>query len=172
MNINWIKHYANPRGYSLDHIRNELYAIKAGSDGIYMFGGTGDEGSYSATNSPFLSSDIWNGWVLSVNQNGDILKSEIFCHDQVNTATEYGALIDNGYVIFNDTDAQGDEEVGVMKIINVSNTQTSTNDNLSKIQSPLIKIIDLLGRETKQMKNQPLFYIYRDGTVKKKIIIE
>ena len=35
------------------------------------------------------------------------------CHNQVNTATEYGALIDNGYVIFNsDTDAQGDEEVG------------------------------------------------------------
>ena len=59
-----------------------------------------------------------------------------------------------------------------MKIINGSNTQTSTNDNLSKIQSPLIKIIDLLGRETRQIKNQPLFYIYRDGTVKKKIIIE
>ena len=137
-----------------------------------MFGGTGDEGSYSATNFPFLSSDIWNGWVLSVDQNGDILKSEIFCHDQVNTATEFGALIDNGYVIFNDTDAQGDEEVGVMKIINGSNTPTSTNNNLSKIQNPLIKIIDLLGRETRQMKNQPLFYIYRDGTVKKTIIIE
>ena len=27
-NVDWIKHYANPRGYSLDHIRNELYGIK------------------------------------------------------------------------------------------------------------------------------------------------
>ena len=35
----------------------------------------------------------------------------------------------------------------------------------------LIKITDLLGRETKQTK-QPLFYIYDDGTVEKKIIIE
>ena len=52
---------------------------------------------------------------FSVDQNGDILKSDIYCHDQVNTATEYGSLIDNGYVIFNDTDAQGDEEVGVMQ---------------------------------------------------------
>ena len=52
MNVNWIKHYANPRGYSLNHIRNELYGIKSGSDGIYMFGGTGDEGNYSATISP------------------------------------------------------------------------------------------------------------------------
>ena len=35
----------------------------------------------------------------------------------------------------------------------------------------LIKITDILGRETKQT-NQPLFYIYNDGTVEKKIIIE
>ena len=35
----------------------------------------------------------------------------------------------------------------------------------------LLKVIDLLGRETKQT-NQPLFYIYDDGTVEKKIIIE
>ena len=137
-----------------------------------MFGGTGDEGSYSATNSPFLSSDVWNGWVLSVDQNGDILKSDIYCHDQVNTATEYGSLIDNGYVIFNDTDAQGDQEVGVMKIINGSNSPTLVKDNLYEIQRSLIKIIDLLGREIRKIKNQPLFYIYNDGSVKKRIIIK
>tara|TARA_B100001057_G_C22869919_1_gene958259 strand:- start:2846 stop:4213 length:1368 start_codon:yes stop_codon:yes gene_type:complete len=172
MNVNWIKHYANPRGYSLSHIRNELYGIKAGTDGIYMFGGTGDEGSYSETNPPFLSSDIWNGWVLSVDQNGDILKSDIYCHDQVNTATEYGALTGNGYVIFNDTDAQGDEEVGVMKIINDSNGPTSVYNNLTKDSKLLIKVIDFLGRETAEIKSQPLYYFYDDGTVEKKIIIE
>ena len=32
----------------------------------------------------------------------------------------------------------------------------------------LIKIIDVLGRESKDLKNQPLFYIYDDGTVKKR----
>ena len=35
----------------------------------------------------------------------------------------------------------------------------------------LIKITDLLGRETKQTK-QPLFYIYDDGSVEKRIVIE
>ena len=35
----------------------------------------------------------------------------------------------------------------------------------------LLKVTDLLGRETKQT-NHPLFYIYDDGTVEKKIIIE
>ena len=36
----------------------------------------------------------------------------------------------------------------------------------------LIKIVDLLGRESKDLKSQPLFYIYDDGTTDKKIIIE
>ena len=36
----------------------------------------------------------------------------------------------------------------------------------------LIKITDLLGREVDEKRNTPLFYIYNDGTVEKKIIIE
>jgi len=36
----------------------------------------------------------------------------------------------------------------------------------------LLKVTDLLGRETKGKKNEPLFYIYDDGTVDKQIIIE
>ena len=35
----------------------------------------------------------------------------------------------------------------------------------------LLKVTDLLGRETKETK-QPLFYIYDDGTVEKRIVIE
>jgi len=36
----------------------------------------------------------------------------------------------------------------------------------------LIKIVDVLGREITGVKNEPLFYIYDDGTVEKKIILE
>ena len=39
------------------------------------------------------------------------------------------------------------------------------------INKELLKVTDLLGRETKQI-NQPLFYIYDDGTVEKRIVIE
>ena len=35
----------------------------------------------------------------------------------------------------------------------------------------LIKVTDLMGRETKQT-NQPLLYIYDDGTVEKRITID
>ena len=33
-------------------------------------------------------------------------------------------------------------------------------------------ITDLLGRPTKEIKNQLLFYIYKDGTVERKLIKE
>ena len=36
----------------------------------------------------------------------------------------------------------------------------------------LLRTVDILGRETKGKKNEPLFYIYDDGTVEKRIVIE
>ena len=50
-NVDWIYHYANPRGYSLNYIRNELFGIKVNNQGVFLFGGSGDESnSYSETN--------------------------------------------------------------------------------------------------------------------------
>jgi hypothetical protein len=36
----------------------------------------------------------------------------------------------------------------------------------------LLKVTDILGRKVNEKRNTPLFYIYNDGTVEKKIIIE
>ena len=36
----------------------------------------------------------------------------------------------------------------------------------------LIRTVDLLGRDSKDLNSKPLFYIYDDGTVEKKIIVE
>jgi len=51
----------------------------------------------------------------------------------------------------------------------VNCTPTSIQEYSSNKE--LLKVTDLLGRETKQT-NQPLFYIYDDGTVEKRIVIE
>ena len=47
-------------------------------------------------------------------------------------------------------------------------------DELDEAESKkkILKITDLLGQETPYKKNTPLFYIYDDGTVEKKIVIE
>ena len=126
--IEWRKDYANPRGYSLNHIRNELYGVEVGTDGIYMFGGSDEVDT--AQRCPLSPSDVWVGWVLHVDFNGDIVASDVFDHAGVNSATEYGALIEGGYVIFNDTDAGGDTRVGMIKVLNGSN---STSDSCSRI---------------------------------------
>ena len=44
--------------------------------------------------------------------------------------------------------------------------------NLERPQKRLIKIFDFLGRETTFKPNLPLFYVYNDGTVQKKIVFE
>ncbi len=51
---------------------------------------------------------------------------------------------------------------------------TSTNNQLSQqsYKKQLHKVTDVLGRESKKIKNATLFYIYNDGTVEKKLIIE
>jgi len=48
--------------------------------------------------------------------------------------------------------------------INAINTPIVTDKNL-------VKTTDLLGRETKDIRNTPLFYIYEDGRVEKRIIL-
>jgi len=48
----------------------------------------------------------------------------------------------------------------------------SVNDVSDLSKGRLVKIIDVLGREIKAIKNTPLFFIYDDGTVEKRIIIE
>ena len=57
------------------------------------------------------------------------------------------------------------------KLSKQGNTPTGI-DNIFPNNKQLINIVDLLGRESKDLKNQPLFYIYDDGTVEKKIILE
>ena len=54
------------------------------------------------------------------------------------------------------------------EVINIINAISETTNTKSK----LVKIIDMLGQETHYRKNIPLFYLYDDGIVEKRIIIE
>jgi hypothetical protein len=49
---------------------------------------------------------------------------------------------------------------------------STTNILAPNPNKKLLKIVDVLGRETYPNKNVPLFYIYDDGTVEKRIVIE
>ena len=55
---------------------------------------------------------------------------------------------------------------------NLCDNGTSAIDEINSSERTLIKIMDVLRRETPYKKNTPLFYLYDDGTVEKRIIID
>ena len=52
------------------------------------------------------------------------------------------------------------------------NVVTSVGIEEQTTNKELLQTTDILGRETKETKNTLLFYIYDDGTVEKRIVIE
>lgn len=59
-------------------------------------------------------------------------------------------------------------------VIPLFETQTDTTSSIQMLQKPrqLLRIIDMLGRETQAKPNTPLFYMYTDGTVEKRVVVE
>ena len=53
-------------------------------------------------------------------------------------------------------------------ILTYNSTPTAITDINASSNRKLISIVDVLGRESKGTRNEPLFYIYDDGTVEKK----
>jgi len=63
--------------------------------------------------------------------------------------------------------------VGCDSIVNLNLTINTTGIlDITNNKSNLVKITDMLGQETPYRKNVPLFYLYDDGTVERKLIIE
>ena len=51
------------------------------------------------------------------------------------------------------------------------NTSTAILD-IAKNDKKLVRITDVLGRDTQPNSNQTLFYLFEDGTVEKRVVIE
>ena len=70
------------------------------------------------------------------------------------------------------TSLMGDRDRADGNCVRCIQDETATSILEISNQKTLIKIVDILGRETNPKANTLLFYIYDDGTVDKKIIIE
>ena len=88
------------------------------------------------------------------------------------TISGFNIVQDIGNVQTNSNDIPYDDvimdSVRIVELILSSNNiflETVTNNKL-------IRIIDVLGKEITNKKNTPLFYIFEDGTVEKRIVIE
>ena len=70
------------------------------------------------------------------------------------------------------TSLMGDRDRADGNCVRCIQDETATSILEISNQKTLIKIVDILGRETNPKANTLLFYIYDDGTVEKKIIFE
>jgi hypothetical protein len=119
----WHKTFGQPRGYDPRYIHDEAYGIRQTPDGGFVItGGSGDEYRYSASGSPFGSSDIWKVYLVKVNIKGELLWQAVYGSNTDNNAGEYlGLTRDGGYIIGSDSDSAGKENFksnnfGFMKI--------------------------------------------------------
>jgi len=80
-----------------------------------------------------------------------------------------GGLCANETCCVSVTDASGCSTVGCETIPNVI---AGIHDDSETNKKTLLKINNIFGQLTKRTKNELLFYIYEDGTIEKKIIIE
>ena len=70
-----------------------------------------------------------------------------------------------------DINLLGNGQYASLANCNAACNSTSIED-YKPISKELIRITNILGQETQNIKHTPLFYIYDDGTVEKRIIIE
>jgi hypothetical protein len=116
--------------------------------------------------------------LLKTNSLGDtIWTNRIKVGDSLQDLTHIKQTIDGGYFLVASIEGRTTKEIGkgIIYLIktdgngNITSTFNIPTINTSK--GELLKIVDIFGRETKGT-NQPLIYIFDDGTVEKRIVIE
>jgi len=147
-------------------------------------GATNDSCSYSfpGTTDPAFSGQDWSETTvgaypadrrftqshgpisLDTNQSFTLDYAFVFAWDSTNTN---GGSVP---LLFNYTQNIQDFYDGVLAM--PCSNINAINDVSDLSKGRLVKIIDVLGRKTNPKNNTPLFYIYDNGTVEKRIIIE
>ena len=146
-------------------------SVKQTTDGGFIVTGYIEDIDYYWGNG---NSDVY---LIKTDVNGIVQWSQTFGgagHDIGNSVQQ---TFDGGYIITGETN---DASVGgVNGAKNTYLIKTDANGNATSTfyihinsNRKLKKTVDILGKQIKSETNQPLFYIYDDGTVKKKIIIE
>jgi hypothetical protein len=158
--------WTGPNGFTATS--QDIFNLVAGTYMVTVTDANGNSTveTYVVTEPPPLTASISQAVLdLTVNVSGGIPPYSYTWNtsDTVQTITPSSNGIYSCYV---------EDKAGC--IINVVFTVTNVPTSILEFNSErkLLKITDLLGKETKGNRNELLFYIYNDGTVEKRITIE
>ena len=125
------------------------------------------------------SDDIYSKvWLLKTDSIGDTLWTKKFGDpwNELNEGRSVQQTVDGGYIICGWTQynnmGPSFGDFYIIKTDGNGNITSTFNIPIPNANRKLEKVVDILGRETKGKTNEPLFYIYDDGSVEKRITIE
>jgi len=117
-----------------------------------------------------------------IDSNGCITPGLYFFISEPELLESFDTLNTNSAILWNGNtlNVSGDysdtliNSAGCDSIANLNLTITIPSGilDIRNTEKTLLKITDMLGQETPYRRNTPLFYIYDDGTVEKRIVIE
>ena len=155
---NWEKNF----GGSGDDFGN---FVQQTTDGGYII--TGETYSYGNGNG---YSDVY---LMKIDGNGVEQWSQTFGGTDDDEGKSVQQTTDGGYIISGKTRSFGNGNSNVYLIKTDGNGNVTSTFNVPvNTNRKSEKTVDILGKETKELKNQPLLYLYNDGTVEKKIILK
>ena len=127
---------------------------------------------YDTSGGPYVDTLITTGGCDSIVYLMVTINNSTSSFDTISTNNSY-SWNGNTYTNSGDYSVTTTNSAGCDSIVNLNLTVTTTGiSDIVNNKSNLIKITDMLGQETPYRRNTPLLYIYDDGIVKKKIILE
>jgi len=153
---------------STDTLEKDVNAIHQTSDGGYIICGSKKVGwgTFDITRQLYIAKTDALGNNQWEREFGDIAL--------VDWGYSVQQTSDGGYIISGITEIihEAVYAISLIKTDNNGNVTSTFNIPIPNANKKLQKVVDILGKETTPKTNTPLFYIYDDGTVEKRIVIE
>ena len=196
-NTSWTKTYGSGMGNSVQQTNDGGYIICGNNSDVLLiktdengneqwsknFGGieydsgesvqqTTDGGYIVCGMTGSFGDTLGDVWLLKTDYQGDTLWTQTFGGIGYEKGYSVQQTTDGGYIISGETSSNVQSvDVYLIKTDGNGNIVSSFTIPISSNRE-LKNVVDILGREVNPEKNQPLFYIYDDGTVEKRIVIE